>query len=130
MSTKLDEKAQMRKDFEQLQREYKNMEAMRKVRRGVGWHVGGAVCCNARRVPCGHGCQPCQSRPRPSRRVPRALHAGDLGCRAVSRVVLRVWQCGSACEFFTRVPCHACSELRVLRATTCVWSARTPTGVL
>jgi len=31
-TSKLDEKAQMRKDFEQLQREYKNMEAMRKVR--------------------------------------------------------------------------------------------------
>jgi len=32
MATKLDEKVQMRKDYEQLQREFKNMEAMRKVR--------------------------------------------------------------------------------------------------
>ena len=58
-SAKLDEKAQMRKDFEQLQREYKNMEAMRKVRgwagrpdtaaraavaRVGGSHVGACMC--------------------------------------------------------------------------------------
>lgn len=53
MSTKLDEKAQMRKDFEQLQREYKNMEAMRKVR-GVPWCcvAGEAAWCGGEQHTC------------------------------------------------------------------------------